>query len=325
MARDRAEAAMWTELSAHGALDDLGPLESDVAGELSICFNLAQGTKPCPYGVLITSGPPVARIGWLLTSNLDVDELRRAAEGRTLLVCRWGRASIHLLRLRAPLQTDTDCEALVAATAAVLLRTDAGGRIWLVGPRTTSYVDGPETWTRPHMSGVVDALTGVAPAADRRTLESLAHVAYSHVRPTHAGATLVYQWTRADADGARFSGASVEALRLNVNEPEHLSGILHQVQQRDGAVVFSRSGVLCRAGAILVPSSASVESVGAVRGGTRHHSAAWHSFDRPDVLCFVISRAGRVTVFSRGEDVSPARLPARVAPRSEGSDAFRIR
>ena len=104
-------------------------------------------------------------------------------------------------------------------------------------------------------------------------------------------------------------------LGLNVNQSAHLSVILHQIENRDGAVVFGRSGAFRRAGVILVPSSAALQSVGAVRGGTRHHSAAWYSYDRPDVVCLVVSKAGRVTVFSRGEDVSPSTRPGAVRQR----------
>lgn len=310
---DLAEEAVWTELRAQGALDGVRAIEANVVVELAICMDVAQGIKPRPYGALITSAPPPDAAGRLLTSDLDEEELRRVAEGRSLLVCRSPRAKMELLQLRRPLHTDVDCEALAAMASGVLVRTEAAGRIRFVGPHATASVDGRETWTRPHMSGVMAALTSAAPAAEPRTLEALATLAYSHVSPAPVGATLVYQLATADDEGACFSGLSLEALSLTIHEATHLSGILHQIEHRDGAVVFGRNGVLRRAGVILVPSPAALESVGAVRGGTRHHSAAWHSYDRPDVICFVISKAGRVTVFSRGEDVSPRHVPARAA------------
>jgi hypothetical protein len=317
---------VWTELRAQGALDEVGSIETHVAAELSICMDVAQGTKPRPYGALVTLARPPATVGRLLTSNLDDEELRRVAEGRSLLVCRSRASPRQLLQLRRPLHTDADWEALVGVAAGVLVRIDVRGRIWVVGPRTTSCVDGRETWTRPHMRRVVDALTSAAPAADPRTLEALARLAYSHVSPAPVGATLVYQLTRSQGEAACFSGVTLDALRLNLHQAAHLSGILHQIEHRDGAVIFDRNGMLRRAGVILVPSASALEAVGAIRGGTRHHSAAWHSYDRPDVICFVVSKAGRVTVFSRGENVSPTPVPTHVVGhrRRRGRDAFEI-
>jgi hypothetical protein len=162
-------------------------------------------------------------------------------------------------------------------------------------------------FTRPHVGRLVDSLLSVAPSADAATLAALVRMTYSHLSPARVGGTLIYQLTSGDRDGGAFSGVAIDPLGLNVNEAAHLSGILHQVEHRDGALVFGRTGLLRRAGVILLGSSSAVEAVGAVEGGTRHHSAAWHSYDRPDVLCLVVSTTGRVTVFSRGQDVSPAR------------------
>lgn len=310
---DLTEDALWTVLRAQGALDGDGAVETHVAAELSICMDVAHGIKPRRYGAIITPAAPSAAAGRLLTCDLAEEELRRIAEGRSLLVCRSGVAGTQLLQLRRPLQTDADCEAIVAMTSGVLVRIDPGGRIQVVGPYATAYLDVGETWMRPHMSAVVKALRSIGPAADPRTLEALATLAYSHVSPARIGATLVYQLIPSDGQRGWFSGVTLEALRLNVRSGAHLSGILHQIEHRDGAVVFGPSGAVRRAGVILVPSSAAVESVGDVRGGTRHHSAAWHSYDRPDVVCVVVSKSGRVTVFSQGSDVSPTDVRAQLA------------
>ena len=312
---DLAEDAQWTVLRAQGAFDLVGAIETHVATELSICMDVAHGAKPRPYGALITPAVPSDRVGRLLTSDLEEEELRRVAEGRSLLVCRSPDRQVQLFQLLRPLRTDTDGEALVASTSSVLVLTDAAGRIRFVGPLATSYVCGHATWTRPHMSGLVEALLNAAPRADARTLRALANLAYSHLSPASVGATLVYQLTVSDDEPALFNGVRLEMLGLNVNQSAHLSVILHQIENRDGAVVFGRSGAFRRAGVILVPSSAALQSVGAVRGGTRHHSAAWYSYDRPDVVCLVVSKAGRVTVFSRGEDVSPSTRPGAVRQR----------
>ena len=42
--------------------------------------------------------------------------------------------------------------------------------------------------------------------------------------------------------------------------------------------------------------------------GTRHTSAARHTFDCPDVLAFVVSADGPVTVFSDGQRIADLKL-----------------
>ena len=309
------EQAIWAELTASGGADHLRDLKADVWAEIAICLQLAQAAKRRPYGALITSAPPPPAIGTRLGGSVDAQELRRAAEGRTLLICRCPGVPVHLLQLAGPLHTDIDCAALLAAAPGVVLRADAGGRICVVGPRSITSVAGRELWTRPHTGDIAAALRAAAPGADGPTLDAVVGLAYSHVSPARIGATLVYQLTMRDYDAGYFSGAALETLGMNVNDPAHLRGILHQLKYRDGALVFGRTGTLRRAGVILVGSPAAVDAVGVVAGGTRHHSAAWHSYDRPDVLCFVVSSAGRVTLFSLGQDVTPARLPGGPAER----------
>ena len=311
MIRDCAPQSPWTELRGPGLFADIHGLERECAAELSIGMSLSQGAKRCPYGVLITDAPPESSIAEPITNDLDEHEVRRAADGRTLLVSRCPGASPRLLRLRAPVRNDRDCETLVCETSGVLIRADDAGRMSVFTPEAASYLHGQHMWTRPHMSGILEALTSAARAADPETLRSLAHLAYWHISPARIGATLIYELTRATPDSAGFGGVAVESLRLNVNETAHRSGILHQVHYRDGAAVFDSHGTLRRAGVILVSSAAAIASVGPVTGGSRHHSAAWHSYDHSDVLCFVISRASHVTVFSGGRDVSPRAVPIR--------------
>ena len=309
MVRDCVPQSPWPELRADGLFAAVRGLERECFAELSIGMTLAQGAKRCPYCVLITSGPPESSIGEMITNDLDEHEVRRAADGHTLLVSRCPGGPPRLLQLRAPIHDDRECEALACETSGVLIRADDGGRMSVFTPDAASYLQGQHMWTRPHMNGILEALTSAAPTANSATLQSLAHLAYWDISPAGVGATLISELTRATPDRAGFGGVPVESLRLNVNESAHRSGILHQVHYRDGAAVFDSHGTLRRAGVILVSSAAAVASVGPVTGGSRHHSAAWHSYDCPDVLCFVISRASHVTVFSGGRDVSPRALP----------------
>ena len=78
---------------------------------------------------------------------------------------------------------------------------------------------------------------------------------------------------------------------------------VHLARYHDGALLVGRDGRLEAVNVILRPSSASERAVAAMRG-TRHTSAARHSYDCPDVLAFVVSTDGPVTVFSGGQRIA---------------------
>jgi DNA integrity scanning protein DisA with diadenylate cyclase activity len=79
--------------------------------------------------------------------------------------------------------------------------------------------------------------------------------------------------------------------------------VLHQARYRDGALLIGRDGRLIAVNVILRPTRASEQAVPATRG-TRHTSAARHTYDRPEVLAFVVSTDGPVTVFSAGQRIA---------------------
>ena len=83
--------------------------------------------------------------------------------------------------------------------------------------------------------------------------------------------------------------------------------LLHQVRYRDGAVLIDRDGRLLASNVILRPTKASEQAVPAM-GGTRHTSAARHTYDCPDVLAFVVSIDGPVTVFSDGLRIADLKM-----------------
>jgi len=71
-----------------------------------------------------------------------------------------------------------------------------------------------------------------------------------------------------------------------------------------------RNGQLLAVNVILRPTRASEEAVNAIKG-TRHTSAARHTYDCPDVLAFVVSTDGPVTVFSDGRRIADLKRDAR--------------
>jgi len=61
---------------------------------------------------------------------------------------------------------------------------------------------------------------------------------------------------------------------------------------------------------ILRPTRASEQAVPPAKG-TRHTSAARHTYDCPDVLAFVVSTDGPLTVFSDGQRIADLRRGVR--------------
>jgi DNA integrity scanning protein DisA with diadenylate cyclase activity len=94
--------------------------------------------------------------------------------------------------------------------------------------------------------------------------------------------------------------------------------VLHQARYRDGALLVSHDGRLLAVNVILRPEQSGQQTVLTHRG-TRHASAARHTADCPDVLAFVVSADGPVTVFSDGRRV--ADLKESAAPKTRDAIA----
>lgn len=72
-------------------------------------------------------------------------------------------------------------------------------------------------------------------------------------------------------------------------------------------MIVAHDGRLLAVNVILRPKRASEQAVPAAKG-TRHTSAARHTYDCPDVLAFVVSADGPVTVFSDGQRIADLKL-----------------
>src|SRR5204863_6957004 len=93
------------------------------------------------------------------------------------------------------------------------------------------------------------------------------------------------------------------ALKLSVLNDAEEPLLLHQARYRDGALLVGHDGCLMAVNVILRATRTSEQAVPAMKG-TRHTSAARHTYDCPDVLAFVVSTDGPVTVFSDGQRIA---------------------
>jgi DNA integrity scanning protein DisA with diadenylate cyclase activity len=86
----------------------------------------------------------------------------------------------------------------------------------------------------------------------------------------------------------------------------------------------ARDGRLLAVSVILRPTHASEQAVPVIRG-TRHTSAARHTYDCPDVLAFVVSTDGPVTVFSDGQRIADLKDRARPKTRQVIDELVAVR
>src|SRR4029077_20771126 len=110
-----------------------------------------------------------------------------------------------------------------------------------------------------------------------------------------------------EAGRLRDRGVDVSAVGVTVLDEAQGPLLLHQARYRDGALVVGRDGRLLAVNVILRPTRASEQAVPATKG-TRHTSAARHTYDCPDVLAFVVSTDGPVTVFCDGERIAELKV-----------------
>ena len=144
----------------------------------------------------------------------------------------------------------------------------------------------------------------IVPSADARVVRKLLELTHHRISPSRIGATILYRLGGAEAAAkGRDAGIALGQIGISVlNDSEH-PVFVHLARYHDGALLVGRDGQLEAVNVIMRPSSASERAVEAMKG-TRHTSAARHSYDCPDVLAFVVSTDGPVTVFSGGHRVA---------------------
>ena len=156
----------------------------------------------------------------------------------------------------------------------------------------------------------VEDIVQVVPAADAEVVRRLLELSHHRISPNKFGATLLYLLTEQPLTlRRRDEGIDVTTLNLSVLNAADEPLLLHQARYRDGALLVGRDGRLLAVNVILRPTRASEQAV-PVTKGTRHTSAARHTYDCPDMLAFVVSTDGPVTVFCDGQRIADLKRAA---------------
>ena len=306
----------WAELQRRGSIRPryLRNLEDEVGSELARCLDpFVHEQDIRPYGAIVAREMPhLERLGRIVdTTGLSRDVIRSLADGRHSLVLVVKGLAPQLLLLHEPMDTDQDYASHAVWVDGVIICNDSQRhrphrhrQLGDDGRRAAVDREGPCVRGggrhRPGRAGRRTARSCGACWSCRTTASA----------PNKFGATLLYVLTEeALTLRRRDEGVDVTTLDLSVLNPADEPLLLHQARYRDGALLVGRDGRLLAVNVIMRPTRASEQAV-AVTKGTRHTSAARHTYDCPDMLAFVVSTDGPVTVFCDGQRIADLKRAA---------------
>ena len=307
------ESLAWAELQRRGSIRPryLRNLQAEVAAELARCLDpVVHELDIRPYGAMVARETPhLDRLGRIVnTDSVTPDVMRSLADGRHSVVLVVKDEPPQLLLLHESMDTDQDYAARAVWVDGVVLCNDAAGVVRIVTDSSVTIVEGRRWIAKDLVYEAGEDIVQVVPAADPEVVRRLLELSHHRISPKRIGATLLYALTdRPTPDGRRDEGISVATLNLSVLNQSEEPLLLHQARYRDGALLIARDGRLVAVNVILRPTRASEQAVAATKG-TRHTSAARHTYDCPDMLAFVVSTDGPVTVFSDGQRIADLKL-----------------
>jgi DNA integrity scanning protein DisA with diadenylate cyclase activity len=310
------ESLAWAELQRRGSLREryTRGLEQEISAELARCLDPVVHEQDIrPYGAMIARETPhLERLGRAIDAgDALVDVLRSMADGVHSVLLLVKHEPPRLLLLREPMDSDQDYASHAVWVDGIIVCNDAHGVVRIVTDSSVTIVEGRRWIKKDMVYEAIEDIAQVVPAAEPSVVRRLLELSHHRFSPNGVGATLIYELTEhVDAGSRRDEGIDVSALGLSVMNESDEPLLLHQARYRDGALLVGHDGRLEAVNVILRPTRASEQAVAAVKG-TRHTSAARHSYDCPNVLAFVVSTDGPVTVFSDGQRIADLKHAAR--------------
>jgi len=306
---ESAEALAWAELQRRGSIHAryTRGLEEEIAAELARCLDpFVHEQDIRPYGAIVAREVPhLERLGRVMdTGGLTPDIVRSLADGVHSLVLAVKGEPPRLLLLNESIDTDQEYASHAVWVDGLMICNDARGIVRLVTDSSLTVVEGRRWIQKDLVYEAAEDIVQVVPAADLNVVRRLLELSHHRISPARMGATLLYALVDdPSAPRRRDEGVALGALNLSVLNTVEEPLLLHQAKYRDGAVLVGRDGRLLAVNVILRPTRASEEVVPVIRG-TRHTSAARHTYDCPEIIAFVVSTDGPVTVFSDGRRIA---------------------
>jgi len=305
---DTPEQLAWAELLRRGSIPAryLRDLKEEVSSELVRGFDpFVHEQSIRPYGAIVCrERPDFQHLGRVInTAGLGAAVIRSLADGRHSLVLIVKGEPPQLVQLHEAIDTDQDYVSRAMWVDGVIITSDEQGVVRIVTDHSVTLVEGRRWIARNLVFEAADDVVDAVPAAEGDVVHRLLELCHHRISPARIGATFIYQLTKPRPARCRDDGVRLETLGLSVMERAAEPLLLHQARYRDGAMLIAHDGRLLAVNVILRASHASERAV-PPSGGTRHTSAARHTFDCPEVLAFVVSADGPVTVFSDGHRIA---------------------
>jgi DNA integrity scanning protein DisA with diadenylate cyclase activity len=317
---DTPEALAWAELERRGSIRPryLRGLQNEISEELARCldpFIHEQAIRP--YGAIVCREEPhLEHLGRAISlEGLSPDVIHSLADGRHTFVLVVKGQPLRLMLLGERVDTDQDYASRAVWIDGLIICNDKRGLVRIVTDNSVTLVDGRRWIAKDLVFEATEDVVQAVPAAKTEVVRRLLELCHHRISPGRIGATLLYLLTDHEHTGVgRDHGIRLAPLGISILDPSDEPIVLHQTRYRDGAILVSHDGQLLAVNVILRPARPDDHTVLTLKG-TRHASAARHTADCPDVLAFVVSADGPVTVFSDGQRV--ADLKASASPKTD--------
>jgi hypothetical protein len=264
------------------------------------------------YGAVVVDSPiDPSEHGWTISLEPDDDGvLRHFADGRNAFALRTPeRLQLLLIEIAHDREAAlVGLRDLLEPYGAVIVQRTTTGLVRMLTSEGLSIWDGARWWTKPYAARFADAVHAAHPDAPADRLHEILDFCVHTMSPAEAGTTLVWAHGASgldDVPGLSASQPPTVLPPLPFSSRAARAAIRQLLSQVDGAAILDNDGNLVAVGAQLRSSATSHERLQIEPGvGSRHASARRYSFDHRDVLVFVVSRDGPVTVFARGETIT---------------------
>lgn len=331
---DKKYEALKTELSTNSIrlLRLPGISEESELKELYVCLHPhVHERHVAPYGVAFCKSPlpEATQLRLIPLDDEKTDDNRLFVDGRRSFLLFYPDSKPQLGIFDSAFGDEYRLLQLSGVTSGIVMQRQHTGTVKIVQQGDVYTCEG-RVWS--HKGSTTEAysrleacLQNVLTSTLSETISGLLRISFYSLSPEGIGATLV---CRLPGSSSVAAGIELDALGMSVLDVSCYPLASHVLRFQDGATFILPTGEFEVTGVHLTYSTEATANVPEIRG-TRHTSAARYTFDHPDVVAFVVSQDGPVTVFSDGANV--AELPIegasrevqwlkRVSPRSKRED-----
>lgn len=301
-------------------LDDAGihlPADAKLADRVIAELDYArhppvhEGHLPTYGAVVVDSALDPSDRGWAVSLDPnDNDVLRQLADGRhAFTLSTPQRLQLLLIEIAHDREAAlVNLRETLEPHDAIIVQRRSNGVVRMLANDGLSIWDGARWWAKPYAAQFAHAASAAQPELAAERLDEILDFCVHTMSPAEAGTILVWAHRAkhlSEVPGLSASRPPTVLPALPFSSRAARFAIRQLLSQLDGAAILDIDGNLIAVGAQLRSSATSHEQLHIETGaGTRHASARRYSFDHPDVVVFVVSRDGPVTVYAQGATIT---------------------